>query len=250
MIRMRIIDMWPCNPSLHLKAFHGGDVRYLVHLLRLRFLRFFVATCGAFRDEEAVAVGVPHKMRSFRLTSGLAYRAGQEFFMPAKEKRPPKNTKDAKKKDDSWPSRIGLGARVVPGQNKFADLELAGPEVDQQSVLDARRPQIAKYLSNVFIQERLARLDFNDEAFLDEQIGEVVPQDRSVFVADFQRVLSHDAQTEIAESVPQAVLIHLFQVSTPEKAMKGKARLADEVAKCIDFASHRPSKQLPRRRLG
>jgi hypothetical protein len=33
-----------------------------------------------------------------------------------------------KKKDDSWPSRIGLGACVVPGQNKFADLELAGPE--------------------------------------------------------------------------------------------------------------------------
>ncbi len=62
-------------------------------------------------------------MRSFRLTSGLAYRVGPEFFRPAKEKWPPKNTKDAKKKDDSWPSRIGLAALQTIAAVTFVEVD-------------------------------------------------------------------------------------------------------------------------------
>ena len=68
-------------------------------------------------------------------------------------------------------------------------MDSGGAEVDQQGMPMSRGAQISQHLGYVFIGQGLTSLQFDNQAILHEQVGEVITQDRAVFVPNLKRVL-------------------------------------------------------------
>ena len=57
---------------------------------------------------------------------------------------------------------------AAAGEHELANLEFAATEIDEQSVLYARGPEIAEYLSDMFIGQRLACFDLDNQSAFDK----------------------------------------------------------------------------------
>ena len=116
-------------------------------------------------------------------------------------------------------------------------------EVDQQTSFDPGRFQISQQLSNVFIGGRLDRLEFHDQAIFDEQVGEILTQDRAVFVVDGEWKLVLDFQTLLPQAIRERVLVNLQRNCRPRSWRRCQSRnvCADYPLKivCVDCRRRR-----------
>ncbi len=85
----------------------------------------------------------------------------------------------------------------------------------------------------MLVDEGLTRLEFDNQYLIDEQISEVIPDHRAVFVVDFQGELLLHVDSSLAETVRQGVLVHLFQVAVFQLAMNGVTGLSHNVTETV-----------------
>src|SRR5438105_3868202 len=67
--------------------------------------------------------------------------------------------------------------------------QFGSAEVNQQAGSDRGRPQVAKNLSDVIIDDNSDGLQLNDQTIFDEQIGIVLAENCAVLVRDRERML-------------------------------------------------------------
>ncbi len=128
--------------------------------------------------------------------------------------------------------------QTLSRQDELADPKAARPEVRNPSMLQSCRPQISRKLRDVFARDCVACLDLHEQATLHQQIRNIVPQDRPIFVIDLQRILRLDLQARLAQAVRKPVLVHLLQVSAAQMPVQRIARLPDQVAHLQDILRH------------
>jgi len=116
----------------------------------------------------------------------------------------------------------------------FFNLENGCSEIDEQAVFAPRRSKIAQELGYMFIDEGFDGFEFDDERVLDEEIGEVFAENRSVFIEDVQRVLLHNLETLFAKTVDESVLVNFFVVAVTMIFLKGKGGFPHLIAKNED----------------
>ncbi len=84
-------------------------------------------------------------------------------------------------------------------------------------MLDSRRSQVAKNLCDVFIGDRLAGFEFDDEHAFDEQIGKVFAERRAVFIEYGDRHLLLDVDALFA-TIP--ALSFYFRITLRESNLR------------------------------
>lgn len=124
------------------------------------------------------------------------------------------------------PARVLFLAR----KNEFANLQSRGPEVDQETVLPAGRPEVTKKLGGVFGGKGSNGLDFDDQFSLHDHIREVVAQDGFIRIANLERILNEDLQPLLSQSEGQPGLVNLLEVAVSQVPMQIQSGRPDLVA--------------------
>ncbi|GAB5561994.1 MAG: hypothetical protein SynsKO_36410 [Synoicihabitans sp.] len=74
-------------------------------------------------------------------------------------------------------------------------------EIDQESGLDLRGPQVSQQLGHMILGNSGASLQLNDQAIRDEKIGKIVPDDRSILISYLQRELRESFNSLLRQAV-------------------------------------------------
>ena len=96
------------------------------------------------------------------------------------------------------------------------------------------RPQVAEHLGKVLICQRFAGFEFDNQAILHEQVGKVIPQNRSILIGDLEGALLNNMQTQLAQSVCEAVFINFLQVAVPQISVQGESSFTDFITENFD----------------
>lgn len=101
-------------------------------------------------------------------------------------------------------------------------------------------PEIAEDLRGVHPGEAPTSLHLNNQAILDEEIGDVEAEGCAVLVQYAQDLLPIDRQSASAQPMRQSVLVDFLEMSVPEVGVQGEGGLADLVTEVADpaFVSH------------
>jgi hypothetical protein len=87
----------------------------------------------------------------------------------------------------------------------------------------------------MLVSQGFARLDFNNQSAVDEKIGEIFPENRSVFIQYVQGMLLYQSGARFPQPVGETVLIDFLQMPMPMVAVQREARFADVITKTEDF---------------
>ena len=120
--------------------------------------------------------------------------------------------------------------RSFSAEHVFLDMEFVAAEVDEQSIFDSGGFQITQDLRGVFVRAGSAGFQFNDQSAFDEQVGEILAQQRPVFIINIQWMLSLNVKAGFAQPIRQGVFVDLLQVAMPMIDMNGVSRLPNRVA--------------------
>ena len=112
-------------------------------------------------------------------------------------------------------------------QDEFSDFEFWCSEVDEKSVSFVGGTQVAEDLGDMFISDGFAGFQLDDEAVVDEEVGEIMAEDLAVFISHFERLLLFHLETGFAEAMGKTVFIDHFEVAMAQISMQGKASGAD-----------------------
>lgn len=109
-------------------------------------------------------------------------------------------------------------------------------------MLDAASAQVAEQLSDMLISQGFARFEFHDEFTLDKEIGEIVTKRCPVLVPNLQCVLLLHLHADLSQTMRQAVLINLLQMSVPQVTMQRERGFANLItqAEAFLFCFHVP----------
>src|SRR3954471_15041943 len=113
------------------------------------------------------------------------------------------------------------------GKGVLANLKLWPAEIQEQAMLDPRRPQITKYLSDMFCREGLARLQLDNNNSFDQEVGEIVSNHSAILVVNCQRMLLLHFEAQFPQSMNQRVFVNLLQVAALMVAMNCKCCFAN-----------------------
>ena len=114
--------------------------------------------------------------------------------------------------------------------NEFPDLQFRRAEVQQYGIVKIGGMEISADLRDVFVHQRRAGFDLNDEAFFDQKAYDIFSQDGSVFVVNLHGFLLFDGETFFPQPVRQPILIHLLHMSVPKVYMQLECGLTEVVA--------------------
>jgi len=89
-------------------------------------------------------------------------------------------------------------------------------------MLQVRGTKIAEELSNMFVGQSATGLELDQQASLDEEIGEEFAQKRTIFVKDIERMLLDHVDRLFAQTVRESILMHFLRLAMAEVAMQGK----------------------------
>ena len=119
-------------------------------------------------------------------------------------------------------------------QDIFSNFELHRAEVDQQSMLEPRRFEVAQHLGNMLIHQRAASFHFDDEPIIDYQVGRVSAEGCAILVVNGEGHLLFDCQAEFTQAVAERILIHPLKMAVAVIDVNGISRLPDVVAQSHD----------------
>jgi hypothetical protein len=122
-------------------------------------------------------------------------------------------------------------------EDVFPNFVFPAAKVNEKTVLDSTRAEVAKKLRDIFVVERLGGFDFNQQRLGDIKVRPKVAEDGPVFVVHRQRELGFDLEAVFAQPMQQRVLVDFFDVSVPVKAVNRKSRFAHDVTQFEDFLS-------------
>lgn len=105
-------------------------------------------------------------------------------------------------------------------------------------MLNARSPQVAQKLGNVLISRRARRFQFNDETVINEEVSEVFPENRSIFVQHLERMLLFHIHSSFSRPVDQRILVNLLQVPGIQVTMNRIAGLTNHITELENFVFH------------
>ena len=83
-------------------------------------------------------------------------------------------------------------------------------------MLNPAAAQIAKKLSDMLVGKSFARFQFDDQFAVNQQIGKIITENRSILVQHLQSVLLFNLNARLAKPIGQPVLINLFQMPVPQ----------------------------------
>lgn len=78
----------------------------------------------------------------------------------------------------------------------------------------------------MFIHQRPAGFELDDEAAFDKKIRVGLAKSRTVFVGHFQGILLFKTDAGLSQTMSQTVLIHFFEVPMPQVPVQGQADLS------------------------
>lgn len=102
---------------------------------------------------------------------------------------------------------------------KFPDLKLVGAEVDQDAMFKPCGFQVTQDLRFVLRGQCFGSLQLHDENSANQQVGDVIPDQRSVLVENLDRVLLLDVQPGYPQAVRQSILINFLEMTVSVKNM-------------------------------
>ena len=102
-------------------------------------------------------------------------------------------------------------------------------------MLDPTASQITQQLSHVLVCECLARLQFDDQFILDNQISKIVSENGSIFIQHLQGMLLLDLHASLTKPMCQTVFVYFFQMSVSEATMKCKRGFTNLITQLKDF---------------
>ena len=108
------------------------------------------------------------------------------------------------------------------------------PKIDEQPRFASRRPKVTQDLCDVLIGRRPDCLELDDESVLHEQVGEILSQRCPILVVNRERVLLEGHESLLAQPMAERVLVDLFEMTVPVKAMNREARFANNIAELVD----------------
>jgi hypothetical protein len=120
-------------------------------------------------------------------------------------------------------------------EDGLADFVLATAEVDEQAMLDSIGAEVAENLRDVFVVEGFHCFDFDEQCFVDKQVGPEIAKNGSVLVLDGERKLGLHDDLLFAQPVQQRVLVNFLDMPVPVMAMNGKPRFTHHLAQLEDF---------------
>src|ERR1039458_4671556 len=141
------------------------------------------------------------------------------------------NRKERREEEPDYSLR---SLRLIVTPRVLADFKLVRAEVDQQPVLQPRRLQIAEDLRLMLRRQGLRRLQFDDQNPLDQQVRQIIPDQRAVLVIHLDRTLLPYLQSRLSQSVCQRVFIDFLQVSVPVINVYIIRRLTDLIAQRLN----------------
>ena len=124
--------------------------------------------------------------------------------------------------------------RRVIVHDEFFDLEFVRAKIDEQTMLKSRGFEITKQLRDMFINERLGGLEFDNKYVLDQQVCKKITQHSTIFVQHPHRMLLLYFQAQFSQSMGQGILVNSLQMTVPMIKMDGISCLADSVTKVKD----------------
>lgn len=95
--------------------------------------------------------------------------------------------------------------------------------------------KVAEQLGYVFVGQSFDSFQFHNEAIFDEQIGEILAENRAVLIAHRERVLLNDFQASFPQTVGETVLINFFKMPVPVITVERESGFTDEVTQGEDF---------------
>ena len=82
----------------------------------------------------------------------------------------------------------------------------------------------------MLVGDSLDCFEFNNQTVLNKKVGKVFTQDRTIFVANRERMLLNYSHSSLSKAVSQPIFIDFLQMSVPVKAMEREGCFADNVA--------------------
>jgi hypothetical protein len=154
-----------------------------------------------------------------------------------------KKRKKRKEEGEEWRQTITVRSMQSLRHGKFANLELRRTKIDDGSMFETRRPQVAERLGDMLISYGFGSLDFENEPSLQDNVCDVFTDDGAIFVVYSQRLLLLDIQTPLPQTMDQSVLVHFLQVAGAVIAMDGVAGFANDVRQLEYAVFHNPCLQ-------
>jgi len=120
--------------------------------------------------------------------------------------------------------------KPLKSEDVFFDLKLRSAEIDQETVFNAGRSQVPKYLCDMLVSQPLASgLQFNNQAFLDKEIGKIITEKGPILVVHRKRELLLYIKPTLLKTMCQCVFVHLLQVAVAQVAMDFKRSFTDYI---------------------
>ena len=103
-----------------------------------------------------------------------------------------------------------------------------------------RGSKVAKQLGEVVIGQGVGCLDFQDEAAVHDEVGQIFANDRAIVVEDEESSLSFHLQAQSGEPMRHGVFVNLLEVAGSVIGIDGITRFTDEIRKLEDWVLHAP----------
>ncbi len=103
-----------------------------------------------------------------------------------------------------------------------------------------RGSKVAKQLGEVVIGQGVRCLDFEDEAAVHDEVGQILTNDCAIVVEDEESSLSFHLQAQSGEPMRHGVLVNLLEVAGSVIGIDGITRFTDEIRKLEDWVLHAP----------
>ncbi len=103
-----------------------------------------------------------------------------------------------------------------------------------------RGSKVAKQLGEVVIGQGVRCLDFEDEAAVHDEVGQILTNDCAIVVEDKESSLSFHLQAQSGEPMCHGVLVNLLEVAGSVIGIDGITRFTDEIRKLEDWVLHAP----------
>lgn len=94
-------------------------------------------------------------------------------------------------------------------------------------MLNPAPSQITQKLSHMLVGQHLARFQFNNQFTFDNQISNVITEDRAVLIQNLQTVLLFYPHPGLPEAVCQTVFVHFFEMPMSKETMKSERSFAN-----------------------
>jgi hypothetical protein len=117
------------------------------------------------------------------------------------------------------------------GHRQFPYLEPGRPKIDENTMLYSGRSQVSKHLRHVLTGSGPGSFHFHNQLFLDDEVGEILANDRAILIVNRERPLLLDLETEFPQPMDKSVLVNFFQVATTMVTVDGVASFTNDIRK-------------------